>query len=162
MPNAAYLHLISCHIPIIGIPLVLVLLALGMASRSAGVKRAALLLTVLVGLGTIPVFTSGEGAEEILEERPGVAKGLMDTHEERAEQAVIATWVAAGLAALGLLASLRGGSVPGWAASATMLALLVAAVLLPWAARPGGQISHPEALPGFTVPAETGGGDEED
>jgi hypothetical protein len=96
MPNPAYLHLISCHIPIIGVPFVLVLLAMGMAAKSADVKRAALLLTVLVGIGTIPVFTSGEGAEEILEERPGVAEALMETHEERAETAAIATWVAAG------------------------------------------------------------------
>jgi hypothetical protein len=154
VPNPAYIHLVSCHIPIIGIPLVLVLLAIGMAMKSADVKRVALLLTVLVGLGTIPAFTSGEGAEDILEGRPGLAEALVETHEERAEAAAIATWVAGGLAAIGLLASLRGGSVPGWAASVTLLALLVSGALLPWAARPGGQISHPEARPGFSAPAE--------
>ena len=116
-------------------------------------KRVALLLTVLLGLGTIPAFTSGEGAEEVLEGRPGVAEALVQTHEERAEAAAIATWVAAGLAAIGLVASLRGGGVPGWAASVTLAALVVSGALLPWAARPGGQISHPEARPGFSVPA---------
>lgn len=134
----------------------LVLLAMGMAAKSAHVKRAALLLTVLVGIGTIPVYVSGEGAEEILEERPGVAEGLMENHEDRALVASIATWVAAGLAVIGLLASLRGGNVPAWAASATLVALLVSGALLYWAARPGGQISHPEARPGFTAPPESG------
>jgi hypothetical protein len=154
MPNDAYLHLLLNHIPIIGGALVLLLLVVALAGRSDDVTRVALAFTVLIALGTIPVYLTGSGAAKIVPHDDPVAAHRIERHEERAERAAIATWAAGGLALIGLLAGLRGRPAPRWATLGTLVLLIVANGLLFFAAKAGGEISHPEVRPGFVPPAE--------
>jgi hypothetical protein len=154
--NAAYFHLLINHIPIIGCALTLILLAYALATKKAEVTRASMGLVVLVALGTIPVYVSGDEAMHIMHRMPGIEGRRIHEHKERAEPAAIAVWVTGGLAFLGLVAG-RGREVPRWAGVGTLVLLLVANGMLAWAAKAGGEISHPETRPGFVVPAESGG-----
>jgi len=152
--NAAHFHLLVNHIPIIGGALVLILLAYAMAVRSTEITRAALGLTVLVSLGTIPVFLSGHQAHHLMQHMAGISLERIEEHEERAEPAAIAVWVTGGFALLGLIASLGGRPTAKWAAWGTLVLLLVANAMLAWAAKVGGEISHPEVRSDFVAPTE--------
>jgi hypothetical protein len=152
--NDAHLHLVLNHLPIVGAALVMLLLVIGLARRSEELTRVALAFTVLIALGTIPAYLSGEGAEEIVEHDDQVAGDRIERHEERAEQAAIAVWVAGGLALIALLVGRGGRRVPRWATLGTLAVLIVSNGLLIRAGEAGGKISHPETRPGFEAPDE--------
>jgi hypothetical protein len=151
--NDAQLHLLVNHIPIIGGALVMLILVYAMAVRSSEVTRVALGFTVLVSLGTIAPYLTGEGAEEIVEHAEEIAAERIEEHEERAEKAAYTMWTTGGLALLGLLVG-RRRNIPNWASRGTLVLLIVTNGLMAWAAKAGGEISHPETRPGFVAPAE--------
>lgn len=62
--DIAYLHIVLNHLPIMGIPIGLGLLLLGIFTRSDAIKRAAFLTFIVLGIMTIPVFLTGNGGEK--------------------------------------------------------------------------------------------------
>jgi uncharacterized membrane protein len=87
--NAAQIHLALNHLPIglvlVGVPLLIAALV----RRSRDLKGAACLILVLSSLTAIPVYLSGEPAEELVEHRAGVSKQTIHDHEESAELSLI-------------------------------------------------------------------------
>jgi uncharacterized membrane protein len=156
--QVAYLHVVINHLPIMGVPIALAVLALGAWARSASVQRAALLLLVGLGVATIAVYAAGQGGEDFVEHLPGVAEDAIEAHEDMAGIALGATL---GLAALALVVFLRGGgvallrrrddaarAVPAWGTGAVLLAGIVVAGVLGYTGKLGGQIRHVEFVDG--------------
>lgn len=144
LPNAAHLHLLLNHLPVLGVPFALLLLAGGMLACSEPVRRAGLIACVAAGALAGPAFWSGEPAEHAIEGIPGIAEARIEEHEEAAEWALGGA-VALGAIALGaLVLSLRRGAAPVWATTATLVVGLVVAAMLARAAFEGGRIRHPE------------------
>lgn len=83
--NAAHLHLITNHIPVIGIPLAVLVLIWGLVRKEEAVERVGLVLLVLIAVGTIPAYLSGDPAHEMVERAPGVRHALIHEHEEAAD-----------------------------------------------------------------------------
>jgi len=87
--NAAQVHLALNHLPIglviVGVPLLLA----AILRKSKELKGAASIVLMLSALTAIPVFLSGEPAEEIVEDRPGVSERMIHEHEEAAELSLI-------------------------------------------------------------------------
>lgn len=154
--NAAHLHLLLNHVPVIGSVAALLLLAFGMVRRSEEVTTLGLVSVVVVALFGAAAFFTGRAGEEVVEHLPGISRQLVHTHEEASEIAFIILGVAgaAGLITVFLLHARHRLS----------RALLVITLLLEiggtgmvaYAASLGGQIRHPEARPGFVAPAEGG------
>jgi len=146
--SAAHLHLVLNHIPVLGTMLFAPLVLLwGLLRQSRDVTQIALLLTVLLAVTAIPIYLTGEPAEEQLEHQPWFDKQRVEAHEERAEAALIAVLVT-GVAALGGLWLSRGGRPYRRGISAVvLLGLVVSAVLFALAALDGGQIRHDEIRP---------------
>ena len=143
--NSAYLHLALNHIPIITTLIGLLLLAAAIFWRkSADLTGAALALLVLGALVAIPTYRTGEPAEEIVEELPGISHETIHDHEEAAETAVWAVGLAGVAAAGGLIWLRRRGSAPSWLLVVTLVLALVATVLLARTATLGGLIRHSE------------------
>ena len=92
--NAAHLHLLLNHLPVIGIPIIGVFLLLALAGKQQALVRIALGFTVVLALLTVPVYLSGEPAEEIVEDLPGVPHAVLEEHEEIANVTFVATEVA--------------------------------------------------------------------
>ena len=82
--NATHFHLILNHIPVLGTAFGLGLLIFGLLRTSDEIKKAALGIFVIVAIATIPVYFTGEPAEEGVESLPGVSKAFMERHEEAA------------------------------------------------------------------------------
>lgn len=95
-----YVHLVLNHFPVIGTLIGIALLGLGFASRSDAVKRASLVILLGMAIMTIPVYLTGEPAEERVENAGGVSQPVIEEHEEAAKFAFAAMGFA-GIIALG-------------------------------------------------------------
>ena len=160
--SAVHVHLLLNHVPILGSFFGLALLAWGLVRRSDEVVRAAWLTWALSGLCVLPVFFSGEPAEDAVLGRPDVSEMFVERHEDAAKRALVASLALAALS-LGALAAARGERRPSrpWTL-ATLVAGLVAAILLTVAGGLGGQIRHAELRPGAQLGGEDRGRADDD
>ena len=142
--SAAHIHLILNHVPVLGLAAALLLLVWGLSRHSRELLRIALVAVVIVAAITVPVFLSGESAEENLEGMAAFPESRMEAHEEAAERALAAV-VASGLFALLALALLRrGGFARRVSLGATVIFSIVALGLAAIAANTGARIHHDE------------------
>lgn len=86
--DATHLHLILTHFPIVGTIIGIGILAYGLLAKNNEVKKVALAIFVLMSILTIPVFLTGEEAEETVENIAGVSEQVIEIHEELAEKAI--------------------------------------------------------------------------
>ncbi|MBL7923182.1 MAG: hypothetical protein JNL88_03190 [Bacteroidia bacterium] len=99
--DLTHLHLLLNHFPIIGTLIGTGLMAYALFKKEANLQRAVLVLWVLMTLITPVVMSTGEEAEETVENIAGVSENAMEEHEEAAE---IALWLMIGLGVLSLAA----------------------------------------------------------
>ncbi len=153
--DAAHLHLLLNHVPVLGLVFSSLLLAYGLATRSDDVTRAGFWALGLVGLAAVVVYLTGEPAEELVEGLPGFSHDIMERHETAA---LWATSVAAavGVAALGGLYVYRDATVPRKVGVLMLVLSVVAIVPMGWTANLGGQVRHEE----IRGPAAPGAGHE--
>lgn len=83
--NGAHFHLVVNHLPLI-FPLVgAIVLLTGILSRSEAIKRTSYFVFILGSIATLLAMSSGEGAEEVVEEIKGISGRFIHEHEEKAE-----------------------------------------------------------------------------
>ncbi len=163
--DSTHLHLLLNHFPIIGTILGTAIMAYGYFAQSETTKKAALLTWFAMALVAIPVFLTGEPAEESVEGLAGVSEAIIEQHEEAAELAI---WVMEALGLFALLALFMKSKYPS--ANKTMMGIAFALSLVTFGlmARTGylgGQIRHTEIRSGATAQtpaAETGGEHDDD
>jgi hydrogenase-4 membrane subunit HyfE len=148
--SAAQIHLALNHLPIAGVFFGVLFLAFSLLKKSSGAKLAGLTLFILSGLSILPVFLTGEGAEEIVEHKPGVTESLIHQHEEAAEIAFYLTLTASVLALIAFVVEKKSSQVK-YSQRLTALVLAIGVVcgaLLANAAHLGGMIRHDEIRTG--------------
>lgn len=143
--NAAHIHLMLNHIPLFGAAAVTILFVVAMVRRQQGVARAGLVLALLTALVTTVVYLTGEPAEELVENLPGISETVMETHEEIALFATLAVGGFALVALYSLLAFRHGVSM-GFTKVLLVLSLVPLATMA-YTAYLGGQIRHSEIRP---------------
>lgn len=142
--DATHLHLMLTHFPIVGSIMGIGILIYGQVSKNNGIKKVALLIFMLMAILTVPVFQSGEGAEETVEHLPGVSEKIIHDHEELAETAI---WVMGLLGVLSLFAFVAIKKRIKFAHTITLITLIVSIVtagLFIRVGNLGGQIRHSE------------------
>lgn len=140
----AHLHLVLNHLPAIGIVFAGALFVVALLERNAPFQRVALWFLVVSALAAIPVYLTGESAEEVVEGLPGVAEALIERHQDAAGITFVAMEVLGGLALLGALIFRKAQEAPR-VVSAGLVALVVATSgLFAWTGYLGGQIRHTE------------------
>lgn len=143
--NPAQIHLALTHLPVVGALLAAAALSIGAVTRNPATRRAGLALLLFAGLSAIPTHLTGEGAEEIVEERVGVSEAIIERHEDAAGYALALVLLGGAVAAGSLLAAWLGREQAARALFAGALALaLVDTVVLGWVAHLGGEIRHDE------------------
>ena len=151
--NQAHVHLLLTHLPIVGSLLGVLALLAGFAFRSEPVKRTALGLFLFAALAAIPTFLTGEGAEEVVENLPGVQESLIGRHEDMAS---IFIWLVSGLGLLSLAtlaASFKSNSISKALYPVTLVVSLATMGVATQVGATGGQIRHTE-IGGATVQAD--------
>ncbi len=141
--NAAHLHLALNHLPVVGSLFVVLLLGWALFRRSDELLRTALGGIVLVTMLCFPAYFTGEPAEELVRNIPGITAEPVKAHEEAAEKAFTVLFVV-GVAALGVLVWRRRQPIPRWVGGSLLAALIAAGTMLGWTANLGGKIRHPE------------------
>ncbi len=170
--NAAYLHLVVNHFPIVlSIMGVLAALLALIVKRRGAWLYAAVSLTV-AGLLAYPVMLTGHSAEDVMRDKWYVTKESIDEHEEAAD---LATWVLLGAGLINAFAWWRiaragrdasgAQMLPGGVVQTLVLVTgLAGAGTVSYAALQGGKIVHnapaletapPGAAPSTTPPSTT-------
>jgi uncharacterized membrane protein len=156
--DTTHLHLLLNHFPIIGGIIGTILLAYSVLKKDIHLQKVSLILLFVMALIAIPVFLTGEPAEESVEHLPGVSESIIEEHEEAGE---IAFWVMMFSGALAIityaLISLKLQSAKLLVKFALLLNL-ASAGLMARAGYLGGQIRHTEIRgdAGTNVNTETG------
>jgi uncharacterized membrane protein len=145
--NWAHIHLLLNHVPVLGTVFGLGLLAYAITRRSDPLKRAAFNMFVAVALVALPVYFTGEPAEEVVEETP-VSQVTIDAHEDSALMSLIGVEVLGVVALAGLVIARRGRPVSPKITGLTLAVSLATAIAMAWTANLGGRIRHPEIGPG--------------
>jgi hypothetical protein len=158
--NWAHLHLALNHIPVVGLGFGLVVFGIGLAAKHRVVQQTGLGILVACALLTIPVYLTGEPAEEQIEHMAGISETLIEQHEDAAEVSFIAVGVLGVVALAGLLLSRRGANLPRWLGILILLLALGVSGSMAWTANLGGQIRHPEIRSKTAVTALDAAGDE--
>jgi uncharacterized membrane protein len=154
--NAAHVHLMLNHLPLIGTGFGIALLLLGCARHSDELKRVSLGVFVAGALLMIPTYFAGERAEHVVERVASVSETIIERHEDAAADAAAALAVL-GAFSVAALVRYRRSAVPAWLALSSLVLALVVAALMARAANLGGQIRHSEI--GGAAASSAAGGD---
>ncbi|MGE3726169.1 MAG: hypothetical protein AB7I41_11505 [Candidatus Sericytochromatia bacterium] len=146
--DSVQIHLLLNHAPIMGSLLATALLAWGLLRKNEEVVRVSLYILVGSALAALPVYFSGEGAEEAVEHLPGVVENLIEDHEHLAKVAIM-IMEGLGLAALGgIFFSFRKVTLPLWYAGLLLTLGLINGGVMAQTAHLGGLIRHSEIRSG--------------
>lgn len=142
--STTHLHLLLNHFPVTGTLIGSGLLLWGIIKKQLNIKAAASTVLAIMSILAIPVYLTGEPAEDAIENLPGVSEAMIELHENAA---IIATWLM-GITGLTSLMSL----IFAWqkrksANTFFIIAFVLSAVCFAAMARAayyGGQILHSE------------------
>jgi uncharacterized membrane protein len=148
------------HFPVLGTLFGLVLLAWGIVRRNDSLQRAALLTFTVVALIAIPVYLTGEPAEEAVEHLAGTAESAIKPHEDAALISFIAMELLGALA-LGTLLLSRTRFNPALVVRSALAVAVVTGGLMAWTANLGGRIRHGEVGAGAGQSGEREHGEDE-
>lgn len=148
-----HVHLALNHAPLFATLFGTVLLAWALFARNASAVRISLVVFVVGAALAVPVFFTGEPAEEAVENMAGVTRSAIEPHEDAAKLAIVSVGLL-GLVSLAALATSRKQPTvaPGLAWAVLLLAM-VGSLLLTYTSMLGGRVHHPEVAPGAAAPA---------
>ena len=142
--NWAHVHLMINHFPVIGVLGALLVFGYGLVRKSDEVKLLGLGLFVLIALITIPVFFTGQAAEKVVKDLPGVTESSIGTHEEMAMLALSLIELLGVVALGGLFFVRKSGALSQWYIALVLVIALASAGVVGLTANLGGQIRHTE------------------
>jgi hypothetical protein len=139
-----HLHLLLNHVPVIGTFFGIALLLAALVRRSRELVVASLALFVLNAAVAVPVYLTGEPAEDRVEKLPGVSAAVIERHEEAAAVGFGAVAVLGAVSLVGLALAARNKPVSRGLMAVPLVLAVVAAGLMAWTANLGGQVRHTE------------------
>ena len=149
--NDAHFHLVVNHLPII-FPLVgVIILITGLIAKSEAVKRTAYLVFSIGAISAIAAMTSGEGAEEVVENINGISESFIENHEDAAKLFALLSYVLGGLSLIGLWASFRQKTFSSIVSIAVLGMAIIVLVFAKQTGTTGGEIRHDEIRSGTST-----------
>ncbi len=142
--NDAHLHLVVNHFPIIGMILGLGILIAGIILKNNSTKNVAYVLFIVAAIFAFFSMSTGEGAEELVEDMPSIGKQIIHEHEEIAEKLALVLYVLGLVSLTGLYLNIKNHSK---AALISFIAFAIGAIavfLAQQVGTSGGEIRHTE------------------
>lgn len=142
--NWAHVHLIINHFPVIGILGAILLLVYSLVRKSEEVKMVSLGVFAIIALITLAVYFTGEAAEKVVKNLPGVTETYIGRHEEIASLTLVLMEILGITSLTGLVLLRHSGAIPKWVAVMILILSLITAAVVNLTANLGGQIRHTE------------------
>lgn len=147
--NSVQIHLALTHAPVIISLTGLVMLVAALVLKNNILTRAAYVLIIIAGIAALPVYFSGEGAEEAVEHLPGISESIIEEHEDIAKFSMLSVSVAA-LLSIAAFFAVKWNAISRILKFSVLLVSLVSAGLMIQTAHLGGKIRHTELSNGLT------------
>ena len=138
------LHLALNHVPVIGFPILVLLLVVGWWRKSNDIIRVALWAMALLAVAAIAIKFTGDFAFEQSPEQFTAVQDFVSRHEQAGDQVTTAVFFLGIAATLALFLARRGKSIRAWTLALVLFLGIVTVLLYVRSAHSGGQISHPE------------------
>jgi len=142
--SPAHIHLLITHLPIFGSFIGSLVLVYAIIVKSNETKIAAYGVLILSTFGAGISYLTGEGAEEVVEEIPGVVESAIETHENFALIAFIGLIILGFLSLLGLISILKKSRHANNIAIVVLIAAITSFGLIAITGYLGGKIRHTE------------------
>ena len=142
--SSAHLHLILNHFPVVGTIILILIIGYGIIRKNKEVIKVGLMISVAIAIISIFAFTTGDGAEQMVEGMDDVTEDYIDEHEDAALYALILIETLGAAALIGLFAFNKAEKYPGWFIAVIVVLLLASAAAMGQTANLGGKIHHPE------------------
>ena len=153
--NPAHWHLLLNHLPVVGSLFITLLLAYGLARKSAAVITASYWFFILLAVLTIITSQTGGKAAGYLTHVGLASDEMIGKHAEASDMAQWSVIAVALLSAATLF--VRRLQTVKWMPFFIFILSLVSVALMSWTSLLGGEIMHKEIREGFTAPADSSG-----
>jgi uncharacterized membrane protein len=154
--NQTHVHLLITHLPIYGSILGFIILAYGLWTKSNQTKIAAYIVFIISSIGAGIAYLTGEAAEETVEDIQGIAKKMIEEHEEFAIVALVSLIILGLVSVIGLFLTLKKPLLTKTIAWVILFTSIISFALVAWTGYLGGQIRHTEVNPDTTIQAQSG------
>jgi uncharacterized membrane protein len=142
--NDAHIHLVVNHFPIIGTILGLGILITGIILKNNSVKNTAYSLFIIAAIFAFISISTGEGAEELVEDMPNIGKEIIHEHEEMAEKLAIVLYLLGIVSIVGLYTNFKNNAKANLVSYLTLIVAAVGVFLAQQTGTTGGEIRHTE------------------
>ena len=142
--NTAHIHLMITHLPIIGAFIGLLILVFAYLKKDANIKTAAYLVFVVCAIGTCIAYATGEGAEELVENLPGVVEAAVETHEDAAMYSLVSMIALGVMSMIGIIQIRWNASKFNFIHSLILVLSLLSMATITYTGNLGGKIRHTE------------------
>lgn len=155
--DAAHVHLMLNHFPLIGMAFAIPLLLGAWMRSSEDLSRAGLILVAVTGVLAVATLLTGDPAEGVIKHLPGISKRVIKIHEEAAEKSIWVVVAAAVAAIAGLFFGWKQKRTPRLVVLLVTVLSVASLAALAWTNNLGGQISHAELRnsTGAAAPSDT-------
>ena len=148
--NASQIHLALTHVPVMLSIIGLVILIVGLLKKNETITKTSFYILLAAGIFTLPVYFTGEGSEEIVENLPGVSESVISQHEHIAQFTLISISITSLFALAGILVHTLKSA--GKLVRIGVLVLsFISAGAMARTAQLGGAIRHTETRAGGTA-----------
>lgn len=151
--NEAHWHLVVNHLPIVFPMVGVIVMIIGLISKSQAVNRTAFTIFIIGALTAFAAMTTGEGAEEVVEKLGVATENYIENHEEAAETFALLSYILGGVSLLGLWASFKQKTFSTIIAIGTLMFAIAVLFFAKQTGTTGGEIRHTEIRDGNSGPA---------
>lgn len=142
--NDAHLHLVVNHFPISGTIFGLGILIMGIVFKNNTIKNVSYVIFVVAAVFAAISMSTGEGAEELVEDMPNIGKQIIHEHEELAEKLAIVLYILGAISLFGLYANIKNHSKAKLISYLALIIVVFGVVLAKSVGTTGGEIRHTE------------------
>lgn len=103
--NATHFHLLLNHFPIIGTLIGTIIIIYGFIINDIKIKILSAYIITAMTLIAVPVYLTGEPAEETVEKIKGISENNIELHEDAAEFAIVLMSITAVIALISIIVS---------------------------------------------------------
>lgn len=142
--NDAHLHMVVNHFPIIGTIFGLGIFVVGIVMKNNVLKNTAYALFCVAALFAAVSMSTGEGAEELVEDMPSVGKTIIHEHEEMAEKLALVLYVLGAVSLVGLYLNIKKNTKANLVSLLALSIAVVAVFVAKETGTTGGEVRHTE------------------